>query len=110
MCDMSNDYKHISYKWYADDTFLLYSYTLHVTKFSHYMNSKHISFYFTVEREENNSFSFRDITVLCDAGNLHTLAYNKLSPELWLRQHKLVNIYFDEFTILYRTPATSLIY
>ena len=81
MRDLPKDYKHISYKCYANDTFLLYSYTLHVTKFSHYMNSKHINVCFTVEREENNSFSFLDIPVLCDAGNLHTLAYKKLSPD-----------------------------
>ena len=49
MCDCLIDYKPISYRWYVDDTFLLFSSALHVTKFLNYMNSKHRNIKFTVE-------------------------------------------------------------
>ena len=61
MCDCPIDYKAISYRRYVEDTFFLFSSELHVTKFLNYMNSKHQSIKFTVEREENNSPSFLDI-------------------------------------------------
>ena len=61
MCDYPIDYKPISYRRYVEDTFLLFSSELHVTKFLNYMNSKHQSIKFTVGREENNSPSFLDI-------------------------------------------------
>ena len=64
---MSNcpiDYKPISNRRYVGDTFLLFSSELHVIKFLNYMSSKHRNIKFTVEREENNSFSFLDIKIL----------------------------------------------
>ena len=53
MCDCPIDYKPISYRRYVDDTFLLFSSELHVTKFLNYMNSKHWNIKFTVERDKN---------------------------------------------------------
>ena len=41
MSDCPNDYKPLSYRRYVDDTVLLFSSELHVTKFLNYMNSKH---------------------------------------------------------------------
>ena len=53
--DWSIDYKPISYKKYIDNSFLSFLSELQVTKISRYMNSKHRTIFFTVEREENNS-------------------------------------------------------
>ena len=66
MPDCPIDYKPISYRRYVDDTFLLFSSELPVTKFLNYMNSKHWDIKFTIEREENNSLSFLDIKSFLD--------------------------------------------
>ena len=63
MSDFPIDYKPISYERYVDDTFLLFSSELHVTKVLNYMNSKYWNIKFTAEREENNSLSFSDIKI-----------------------------------------------
>ena len=68
MFDCPINYKHISYRWYDDDTFLLFSSELHVTKFLNYMKSKHQNIKFTVEREESNSLAFLDINIFRDSG------------------------------------------
>ena len=52
MSDCPIHYKPISYRRYVDNTFLLFSSELHVTKFLNYMNSKHRNIKFTVEREK----------------------------------------------------------
>ena len=77
MSDCPIDYKPISYRRYVDDTFLLFSSELHVTKFLNYMNSKHRNIKFTVEREENNSLSFLDIKIFRDGGKFQTSVYRK---------------------------------
>ena len=64
------NYKPISYRKYVDDIFLLFSSELHVAKFLSYMNSEHRNIKFTVQREENNSFSFFDNKFLIIVGNL----------------------------------------
>ena len=63
MSDFPIDYKPISYGRYVDDTFLLFSSELHVTKVLNYMNSKYWNIKFTAEREENNSLSYSDIKI-----------------------------------------------
>ena len=73
--DCPIDYKPISYKRYDDDTFLLFSSELHVTKFLNYMNSKYRNIKFTVEREENDSLSFLDIKIFRDNGKFQTSVY-----------------------------------
>ena len=77
MSDCSIDYKPISYRRYVDNTFLLFSSELHVTKFLNYMNSKHRNIKFTVEREENNSLSFLDTKIFCDGWKFQTSVYRK---------------------------------
>ena len=67
----------MSYGKYVDDTVLLLSSELHVTKFLNYMNSKHQNIKFTVEQEENNSLSFLDIKIFLDSGKFQTLVYRK---------------------------------
>ena len=49
MSDCLIDYKPISYTRYIDDTFLLFSSELHVTKLLNYPNSKHRNIKFTVD-------------------------------------------------------------
>ena len=75
MSDCPIDYKPISYRRYVDDTFLLSSSELHVTKFLNYTNSKHRNIKVTVEREENNSLSFLDIKIVRDGGKFQTSVY-----------------------------------
>ena len=65
--DCPIDYKPSLYRRYVDDTFLLFSSEMHVTKFLNYMNSKHPNIKFTVEREGNNSLSFLDIKIFRDS-------------------------------------------
>ena len=77
MSDSPIDYKPISYRRYVDNTFLLFSSELHVTKFLNYMNSKHRNIKFTVEREENNSLSFLDIKIFRDSKKFQTSVYRK---------------------------------
>ena len=66
--DCPIDYKPISYRWYVDNTFLLFLSELHVIKFLKYMNSKHQNIKFTVKREENNSLSFLNLKIFRDSG------------------------------------------
>ena len=75
--DCPIDYKPISYRRYVDDTFLLFSSELQVTKFLNYMNSKHRNIKFTVEREENNALSFLDINIFRDNGKFQTTISRK---------------------------------
>ena len=52
MSDCPNDYKPISNIRYVNDTFLLFSSELYVTKFLNYMNSKYQNITFTVKRRK----------------------------------------------------------
>ena len=77
MSDSPIDYKPTSYRRYVDNTFLLFSSELHVTKFFNYMNSKYRNIKFTVEREANNSLSFLDIKTFRDSRKFQTSVYGK---------------------------------
>ena len=77
MSDCPINYKPISYRRYVDNTFLLFSSELHVTKFLNYMNCKHRNIKFTVKRDENNSLSFLDIKIFHDGGKFQTSVYRK---------------------------------
>ena len=52
MFDCPIGYKPISYKRYVDDTFLLLSSGLHVTKFSNYINFKHRNIFLPADLEK----------------------------------------------------------
>ena len=75
--DCPIDYKPVSYRWYIDDTFLLFLSELHVDNFLNYMNCKHRSINFTVECEEYNSPSFLDINIFCGSEKFHRSVYRK---------------------------------
>ena len=77
MSDCPIGYKPFSYRRCVDDTFLLFSSELHITKSLNYMNSKHRNIKFTVEREENNSLSFLDIKIFRDNGKFQTSVYRR---------------------------------
>ena len=83
MSECPIDYKPFSYRRYVDDTFLLFSSELHVTKFLNYINSKHRNIKFTVEREENNSLSFLDLKIFSDSGNFRYQFIESLHLEVF---------------------------
>lgn len=63
------NYNLVWYRGYLDDTFLLFSSGLRITKVLNHMNSKHRYISFTEECEEN-SLSFLDINFFHDIANL----------------------------------------
>ena len=77
MSDFPINYKPISYRSYVEDTFLLFSSELHVTKFVNLMKSKHRNIKFTVEQEENIALSFLNIKIFRDSGKFQTSNYRK---------------------------------
>ena len=94
------DYKPILYR-FIDDTFLLFSTELHLTKFLNYINSKHRNITFIVEHEANNSLFLLDIQTFCDNGEYETSVYRK--PTI-----SVVLTYFESFLpIAYRYNLVS---
>ena len=77
MSDCPINYKSISNIWYVDNTFLLFSSELYMTKFSNYMNSEHQNIKFTVEGKENNSLFFLDKIFFRESWKFHTSVYGK---------------------------------
>lgn len=63
------NYNLVWYRGYLDDTFLLFSSGLRITKVLNHMNSKHRYISFAEEGEEN-SLSFLDIKIFHDITNL----------------------------------------
>ena len=84
------DYKPVLYRRFIDDTFLLFSTELHLTKFLNYINSKHRNITFIVEHEANNSLFLLDIQTFCDNGEYETSVYRK--PTI-----SVVLTYFESF-------------
>ena len=69
----------IVYRWFVDDTFLLFQSKDHVEKFRHYLNKQHKNIKFTSEIEENGSLSFLDIKISCENNTFVTSDYRKLT-------------------------------
>ena len=77
MSDCPIDYKPISYRRYFEDTFLLFSPELQVTKFFNLINSKLRNIKFTVEQEENISLYFLNINIFRDSRKFQTSVYRE---------------------------------
>jgi hypothetical protein len=56
-------FKHVLYRRYVDDTFLLFRSESHVNQLVNYLNSQHLSISFTHEVEHNSCLSFLDVNV-----------------------------------------------
>ena len=52
-------------KIYIDDIFVIFLCQSHLKDFVNYMNAKHPNVKFTLEFEENDSFSFLDVKTTC---------------------------------------------
>ena len=63
LSDCPTEYRHIFYKRYIDDTFLLFRNETHAPMFLNYLNNKHANIMFTIECEHSNKLSFLDCTV-----------------------------------------------
>ena len=74
-CPLS--YRPIYYKRYVDDTFLIFKESNHVSKFLHYLNSKHDKIKFTCELEKDNCLNFLDINLHKDGNRISTSIYRK---------------------------------
>ena len=51
------------FKRYVDDIFVMFLYQSHLKDFVNYMNTKYPNIKFTLEFEENDSFSFLDVKI-----------------------------------------------
>lgn len=51
------------YRRYVDDTFLIFDSEIQADQFHQYFNNKHPNIKFTIEKENNNTLSFLDITI-----------------------------------------------
>ena len=70
-------FKPVIYQRYVDDIFVLFSSKEHFQLFVDYMNKQHKCLKFTSEAENDNSFSFLDITLPTITNNLEHLFIKK---------------------------------
>ena len=73
------DFAPLFYRRYVDDCFLLFKDPTHADQFLAYLNSKHCSIKFSMEKESNGKLPFLDVLVTKDAGRFHTSVYRKPS-------------------------------
>ena len=70
-------FKPIGYRWFVDDTFLLFRSKGHTEKFRNYLNKQHKNIKFTSEIEDNVSLSFLDIKISRENNKFVTSVYHK---------------------------------
>ena len=73
------EFKHVIYKRYVDDTFLLFRSKDHIGKFRCYLNCQHLNIKFTSEIGERNSISFLDIKIRRVSNRFSTSIYHKVT-------------------------------
>ena len=73
------EFKPVYYRRYVDDTFMLFRYRNHISKFHDYINSKHRDVKFTYEVEINAKLGFLDGLVGKENNILLTDVYRKPS-------------------------------
>lgn len=71
------EFKPLFYRRYLDDTFVVFKNEEEGEKFFHYLNLLHPNMSFTMEKEENNSLSFLDVTVTRSGNNLISSIFRK---------------------------------
>ena len=70
-------FRSIAYRWFVDDTFLLFWPKDHIEKFRNYLNKQHKNIKFTSEIEDNVSLSFLDIKISHENNKFVTSVYHK---------------------------------
>ena len=68
---MSWWFKPIYYRWYVDETFVLFCLP------DHYLNFEHRNIRFTFEKENNNSIPFIDVLITRTSNGFKTFGYGK---------------------------------
>ena len=66
-----------TFKRYVDDIFVMFLCQSHLKDFVNYMNTKHPNIKFTLEFEENYSFSFLDVKITCRNNQLVMSVFRK---------------------------------
>ena len=59
-----NHFKPKFYRWYVDDTFILFSDPSHVSLFLEYLNSQHPNIKFTHDLKKDGKLNFLDVTII----------------------------------------------
>ena len=72
-----SQFKPVVYRRYVYDIFVLLSSKEHLHPFVDYMNKQHRCIKFTLEIEQNTTFSFLDINITCQNNQLKTSVYRK---------------------------------
>ena len=72
-----SEFKHVIYRRYVDDTFLLFCSKHHIEKFQNYLNRQHKHIKFTSKTENENSISFLDIKITRGNNKLMTSVYRR---------------------------------
>ena len=73
----ASHFKPIVYRWFVDDTFLLFRSKNHIEKFRNYLDKQHKDIKFTSKIEENGSLSFLDIKINRENNKFMTSVYCK---------------------------------
>ena len=77
LASCSLEYRSLYYRWYVDDTFVLFKSFDHLKRFQSYLNSCHVNMSFTIETEQNNKISLLDVNVVREQGKFITIVYRK---------------------------------
>ena len=70
-------FKPAVYRRYVDDIFVLFKSKDHLLLFAKYMNTRHKSFKFTFDFEQNNRFSFLDVKITRGSNGFSTSVFRK---------------------------------
>ena len=71
------EFKPAVYRRYVDDIFVLFKSKDHLLLFAKYMNTRHKSFKFTFDFEQNNRFSFLDVKITRGSNGFSTSVFRK---------------------------------
>ena len=69
--------KPVFYRWYVDDTCVMFSSLNQAEKFKKYLSSKHPNIKFSLEKENDGRLSFLDINIFREKGKFVTNIYRK---------------------------------
>ena len=75
--DCPNDFKHVFYRCYVDDIFVLFSSLDHADKFKEYLCSKHPNINFSIEKEKDGCLPFLDVDIFRENEKFATNVYRK---------------------------------
>ena len=75
--DCPDEFKHVHYKRYVDDIFVLFRSPHHLAKFNEYLNTKHANIKFTNEKEVSGSLPFLDVLISRNNKGFTPTVYHK---------------------------------